>query len=119
MIHPVTSIINCGYDHSYIFFVFFKSNVSLFVKRKGLLAKTSLFGFSKIFINTLLLTTEKTLKLYSFYILCIIALKFYAMDEEMKIKRPEMISFYNSIKVNVDTVDQLCAIYNVTRKTNR
>lgn len=34
-------------------------------------------------------------------------------------KKPEMITFYNATKSGVDTVDQLCSTYNVSRKTNR
>src|SRR5215469_15705523 len=34
-------------------------------------------------------------------------------------KKPEIIHFYNSIKGGVDTVDQLCGNYSVSRRTRR
>ena len=34
-------------------------------------------------------------------------------------KKPEIITFYNSTKGGVDTVDELCATYNVARNTRR
>ena len=34
-------------------------------------------------------------------------------------KKPEIITFYNTTKSGVDTVDQMCSTYNVARKTNR
>ncbi|XP_046397016.1 piggyBac transposable element-derived protein 4-like [Ischnura elegans] len=34
-------------------------------------------------------------------------------------KKPEMISFYNSTKGGVDTVDEMCATYSVARNTRR
>ena len=34
-------------------------------------------------------------------------------------KKPEIVHFYNSTKVGVDTVDQLCGNYSVSRRTRR
>ncbi|GBL92721.1 General transcription factor II-I repeat domain-containing protein 2A [Araneus ventricosus] len=34
-------------------------------------------------------------------------------------KKPEILTFYNATKLGVDTVDQLCSLYNVARNTRR
>lgn len=43
-----------------------------------------------------------------------------SIDEESgNYKKPEIITFYNKTKGGVDTVDKLCATYNVARSTRR
>ena len=46
-----------------------------------------------------------------------------AMHRDAKVdaetKKPEIIQFYNSTKGGVDTVDQLCGNYSVSRRTRR
>ncbi|GBP88137.1 hypothetical protein EVAR_65544_1 [Eumeta japonica] len=40
-------------------------------------------------------------------------------DEDIAVNLPEIISFYNQTKGGVDTFDQLCHTYSVSRKTRR
>lgn len=43
----------------------------------------------------------------------------YSLTIDPQTQKPEMITFYNSTKGGVDTLDQKCAIYSTSRRTQR
>lgn len=85
------------------------------VATKGRTEYTSLFGFHKdVTLTSYVPKKGKNVVLLS-------TMHHDApIDESTKEKKkPEIITFYNSTKGAVDTVDQLCSIYNVSRNTRR
>ncbi|XP_066970873.1 piggyBac transposable element-derived protein 4-like isoform X3 [Macrobrachium rosenbergii] len=86
-----------------------------FIATRGRTEYTSLFGFQKdVTLTSYVPKKGKNVVLLS------TMHHDAAIDESTKEKRkPEIITFYNSTKGGVDTVDQLCSIYNVSRNTRR
>lgn len=83
-----------------------------FLPHKTRVVGTSLFGFQKD-ITMVSYTTKKNK--------CVILLSTAHDDDKLdpETNKPEIIMDYNRFKGGVDTVDQLCGNYTVSRKTNR
>ena len=83
-----------------------------FLPNKQKLISSSMFGFQEH--ATLVYFTPKKNK-------SVVLLSTMHRDAavDAKTKKPEIIQFYNSTKGGVDTVDQLCGNYSVSRRTRR
>ena len=83
-----------------------------FLPNKQKLISSSMFGFQKhAALVSFTPKKNKSVVLFS------------TMHRDAKVdaetKKPEIIQFYNSTKGGVDTIDQLCGNYSVTRRTRR